>query len=303
MIDKFVKISMGRTDLMVSPMGVGTNRWGIQRIADPGLADTFSAALEAGLTLFDTAEIYNFGGSEKTLGAFLPGGDPQIIVTSKFLPLPWRLDKTSLVKALRASLERLKLDSLDLYLIHMQWPPVPVNIWMDALADANQAGLIRNVGVSNYDAIHLEKASAALGKLDIPLACNQVEYNLLNRNVERNGVQAICQKLGITLVAYRPFAGGFLTGKYLPENPHKGLRRWMYPVGNYAKIAPLLQTMKNIGANHGGRSPSQVALNWLRYKGAMPIPGATKVSHIQENAGALDWELSADEVALLDLSS
>ena len=293
-------VRIGQTDLWVSRIGVGTNRWGKQRKADLSLRDTFSAALEAGFTLFDSAEIYNFGGSEKTLGAFLDANHRPLIVTSKFLPLPWRFGKQNLLNALEASLKRLNLSCLDLYLIHMQWPPVPVENWMDALADVKEKGLVRAVGVSNFDAPHLKRAYAALQTRGIPLACNQMEYSLLKKDVESNGVKATCQELGVTLVAYRPFAGGFLTGKYSKENPPKGPRRWMYRVGDFNKISVLLKNMQRISDRHGGKPLSQVALNWLTAKGALPIPGSTKVSHVRESAGALEWSLSADEIALLD---
>lgn len=296
-------VKLGRTDLQVSPMGVGTNRWGHNRTEDPTLGETFEAALDAGFTLFDTAEIYNFGGSEKTLGQFLPGNHRPVTVASKFLPLPWRLGKRALLHALHASLDRLKIDALDLYLIHMQWPPVPVETWMDALAEAKQAGLVRAVGVSNYDVAHLRRAQAALARHGLPLACNQVEYSLLKLDIERNGVKAACEELGVTLVAYRPLAGGFLTGKYSSQNPPQGPRRWMYPVGDAARIQPLLDVMSKIGQAHGGKIQSQVALNWVLCKHALPIPGATKVRHIGENIGALGWRMSEEEVAILDAAT
>jgi aryl-alcohol dehydrogenase-like predicted oxidoreductase len=201
---------------------------------------------------------------------------------------------------LRASLARLNLASVDLYLIHFPWPLVAVETWMEALAEAKSAGLVRAVGVSNYSADQVRRAQAALAKHGIPLACNQVEYSLLKRDIEHNGVLAACRELGVTVVAYRPFAGGFLSGKYTPENPPRGSRRWMYHVNEMAKVQPLIARMRQFGEVHGGKSPSQVALNWLIYKGALPIPGATKVKHIQENVGALGWSLTEAEVKSLD---
>jgi aryl-alcohol dehydrogenase-like predicted oxidoreductase len=294
------RVRLGKADLLVSQIGVGTNAWGGNRQADPGLRSTFEAALDAGINLFDTAEIYNFGGSEKTLGQFLPEAGRPVVVTTKFLPLPWRLGKGSLGRALHASLGRLNLACVDLYLVHFPLPPVAIETWMEALAEAKAAGLVRAVGVSNYNVEQLRRAQSALAKHGIPLACNQVEFSLLKRDIEHNGVLAACQELGVTVVAYRPFAGGFLSGKYTPENPPKGLRRRMYRVKELAKVQPLIARMRQAGEAHGGKSPSQVALNWLICKGALPIPGATKVKHIQENVGALGWSLTEEEVSSLE---
>ena len=294
------RIRLGKSDLLVSRIGVGTNAWGPNRQADPGLQPTFEAALEAGINLFDTAEVYNFGGAEKSLGQFLPGAGGKVITTTKFLPFPWRLGKASLAHALRASLKRLNLACVDLYLIHFPLPPVAVETWMEALADARAAGLVRAVGVSNYSADQVWRAQDALGKHGIPLACNQVEYNLLNRAIETNGVQAACRELGVTVVAYRPFALGFLSGKYTLENPRKGPRSWLYRKKDVLKVQPLIERMRQAGEAHGGKSPAQVALNWLMCKGALPIPGATKVKHIQENAGALGWNLDEEEIRSLE---
>jgi aryl-alcohol dehydrogenase-like predicted oxidoreductase len=293
-------IPLGKTDLLVSRMGVGTNAWGANRQADPGLRPVFEAARAAGINLFDTAEIYNFGGSERTLGQFLPEAGRAVVTTTKFLPLPWRLGKASLVQALRASLARLNLDCVDLYLIHFPLSLVGVEPWMEALAEAKAAGLVRAVGVSNYSADQVRRAAAALARHGLPLACNQVEYSLLKRDIEHNGVQAACRELGVTVVAYRPFAGGFLTGRYSPENPPQGPRRWMHRMDGLVKVQPLIAHMIEAGEAHGGKSPSQVALNWLMCKGALPIPGATKVKHLQENAGALGWSLTEDEVRGLE---
>jgi aryl-alcohol dehydrogenase-like predicted oxidoreductase len=294
------RISLGASGLSVSPIGVGTNRWGTNRQADPDLLPVFQAALEAGINLFDTAEIYSLGGSERTLGQFLPAAGPKAVVTTKFLPLPWRLSKGSLTAALRGSLGRLQLKSVDLYLIHMPWPPVPVKTWMDGLADAVQAGLVRAVGVSNYSPEQTRLAQTALAERGVALACNQVEFSLLKRGPERNGLLKLCLQLGVALVAYRPVAGGLLAGKYTPEAPPQGLRGLMAGRQDLIKAQQLVGLLRQMGEKHGGKTPSQVAINWVICKGALPIPGATQVKHIHDNAGAMGWRLSEDEVAALD---
>ena len=297
------RISLGPSGPSVSPIGVGTNRWGTNRQADPSLQPIFNAALEAGINLFDTAEIYSMGGSERTLGQFLPDAGAKAVVTTKFLPLPWRLSKGSLLAALRGSLSRLQLKSVDLYLIHMPWPPVPVKTWMDGLADAVQAGMVRAVGVSNYSPAKTRLAHAALAERGLTLACNQVEFSLLKRGPERNGLLELCRQLGVTLVAYRPVAGGLLAGKYTPEAPPPGLRGLMVSRQDLIKAQQLVGLLRRMGEKHGGKTPSQVAINWVICKGALPIPGATQVRHIHENAGAMGWRLTEDEVAVLDEAS
>jgi len=294
------QISLGTSGLKVSLIGVGTNRWGTNHQANPSLQLVFQAALESGINLFDTAEIYNMGGSERTLGQFLPAAGLRAVVTTKFLPLPWRLGKASLMAALRASLERLQLKSVDLYLIHMPWLPVPIETWMDGLADALQAGLVRAVGVSNYSADQTHRAQVALAKRGVALTCNQVEFSLLNRGPERNGLLELCHQLGVTLIAYRPVAGGLLAGKYTLETPPAGLRGMMVSRQDLVNFQPIMHLLGQLGEKHGGKTPAQVAINWVISKGALPIPGATQVKHIQENTGALGWCLEEAEVAALD---
>jgi len=178
------RITLGASDLRVSPIGIGTNSWGVNRQADPSLQPTFAAALDLGINLFDTAEMNGFWGSERTLGQFLPAASQKVLVTTKFAPLPWRLGKPSLIVALQASLRRLQVTRVDLYLVHFPWPPAAIEIWMEALAEAVHSGLTRLVGVSNFNAVQMGCAHAALAKHGIPLACTQVEYSLLKRGVE-----------------------------------------------------------------------------------------------------------------------
>jgi aryl-alcohol dehydrogenase-like predicted oxidoreductase len=296
-------VSLGASQLRVSLLGVGTNDWGSNRQADPGLQPVFETALELGINFFDTAEIYGLGGSERTLGQFLPAGGQKVVITTKFFPMPWRLRKPSLEAALRESLRRLQVPRVDLYLIHFPIPPVAIETWMEALAEAVQAGLTQAVGVSNFNPEQMARAHAVLAKRGIPLACNQVEYSLLKRGPERNGLLSLCRALDVTLVAYRPVASGLLAGKYSLENPPQGWRKRLYNRQVLANLQPLLDLLGQLGNVNGGKTPTQVALNWLICKGALPIPGATKVEHVRENAGALGWRLADDEVAALDRAS
>jgi len=171
---------------------------------------------------------------------------------------------------------------------------------METMAEAVESGLALAAGVSNFSPEQMRQAHAALAKHNIALACNQVDYSLLNRAPERSGLASVCRELNVTLVAYRPVSGGLLTGKYTPQNPPQGRRGWMTSRGTLARLQPLVGLLRQIGEAHGGKSPSQVALNWVICKGALPIPGAHSVKHVQENAGAMGWRLSDEEVARLD---
>ncbi len=313
---------LGRTGIEVSALGIGTWAWG-ERLwgygsgyTDLDLQKAFRVALAEGITLFDTAEIYGWGRSEQLLGRFIAesgataSGDPaateaprpRVAVATKFMPYPWRLTRASLLRALRRSLKRLGLQQVDLYQVHWPFPPVPTDVWMDAMADAVQAGLVRAVGVSNYGATRMRRAYEALARRGVVLASNQVEYSLLHSKPERNGVLAACRELGVTLIAYSPLAMGVLTGKYGPDRPPADFRRGRYGTAFWAKAEPLLATLRAIAAARG-KTPAQVALNWVICKGTIPIPGAKNARQARENAGALGWRLTEEEVAALDAAS
>ena len=304
------KILLGKSGVLVSLLGIGTNAWGKAGKPRPELRDVFEAALSQGIGLVDTAEIYGGGGSERTIGGFLASlgpGEKRPAVLSKFFPMPWRLRKVQLMDALRRSLDRLQLPSLDIYLIHFPWGLRPIETWVEALADAVDAGLIRAAGVSNFDASQVRRAHGVLASRGIPLASNEVELSLARRGVERDGTLAVCRELGVGVIAYRPLAlgrlgvsmGGHTNGS--PVRQAHGWRRFM--AAGVHTSTRLAQVIQEIGQSHGGKTPAQVALNWVICKGAVPIPGATSVSHLMENVGALGWRLSESELAALDAAS
>ncbi len=304
------RIPLGPGDLRVSPLGIGTWAWGDRLFwgygrgyTDADLEAAFQTSLAAGINFFDTAEIYGRGRSERLLGQFLRAADRPVVVATKFFPYPWRWRKGSLQRALGGSLNRLGLAQVDLYQIHWPYPPVPIETWMAGLADAVEAGLVRAVGVSNYDLEQTRRAHAALAERGVPLASNQVQYSLLHREPEQDGLLETCRQLGVTLIAYSPLGMGLLTGKYTPENPPPGLRGRRFNRKLLGQIQPLIALLREIGEVHGGKSPAQVALNWVICKGAVPIPGAKNARQAQENAGALGWHLADEEMAALDEAS
>jgi aryl-alcohol dehydrogenase-like predicted oxidoreductase len=257
------------------------------------------ASLEAGVNLFDTAAFYSAGASERRLGELAAGRD--VLIASKF-PGGLRFKSEEFPEELEASLGRLGRSTIDLYQHHF---PGRVSIpkLMDAMADAVEAGNVRAVGVSNYSAEQMRQAHAALAERGIPLASNQVEYSLLHRHPETNGVLDACRELGVTLIAYTPLAGGMLTGKYSAANRPAGFYRRVLP--RYRRksleaIQPVLGLLKEIADRHS-KSPSQVALRWLiENPTVLPIPGAKNGRQAAANTGALTFSLTADEVRALD---
>jgi aryl-alcohol dehydrogenase-like predicted oxidoreductase len=302
--------TLGNTDIQIPTMGVGTWAWGGrsywgfgQDYKEEDVRGAFEECLEQGINFFDTAEIYGSGKSELLLGKFARAADQPVVIATKFWPFPWRLWKGRLITALQGSLERLRRDQVDLYQVHIPFPPIPIETWAEGLAEAADRGLARAVGVSNYDISKMRRAQSVLVAHGIPLASNQVEYSLLNREIEFNGLLPACKEAQITLIAYSPLEQGLLTGKYTPDNPPPGTRGFRYRSSLLERIQPLIHLMREIGEAYGGKTPAQVAINWTICKGAVPIPGAKNVQQARENIGALGWRLSDEEVKRLDDAS
>ncbi|XP_012829393.1 PREDICTED: uncharacterized oxidoreductase At1g06690, chloroplastic-like [Erythranthe guttata] len=168
--------------------------------------------------------------------------------------------------------------------------------YIDGLADAVEQGLVKAVGVSNYSEKRLRETYDQLKKRGIRLASNQVNYSLIYRLPEENGVKSTCDELGITLIAYSRLAQGALTGKYTPSNTPTGPRGSIYTPEFMTKLQPLINRIKEIGEGYG-KTPTQVVLNWLvAQENVVPIPGARNAEQAQEFAGAVGWKLSNDEV-------
>ncbi|XP_038898042.1 uncharacterized oxidoreductase At1g06690, chloroplastic-like isoform X2 [Benincasa hispida] len=309
------KVKLGGSELKVSRLGIGAWAWGDNsywnnfgwndRMMKAAKA-AFNASVDRGITFIDTAEVYGSSyalgaiSSETLLGRFIKekkAVDPgvEVAVATKFAALPWRFGRQSVICALKDSLSRLGLASVDLYQLH--WPGIWGNEgYIDGLGDAVEQGLVKAVGVSNYSEKRLREAHKKLKKRGIPLASNQVNYSLIYRLPEENGVKAACDELGITLIAYSPIAQGVLTGKYTPANPPTGPRGRIYTPEFLTKLQPLLNRIRNIGQNYN-KTPTQVVLNWLiAQENVVPIPGAKNAEQAIEFAGALGWRISNEEI-------
>lgn len=290
-------------------MGLGAWAWGDRTMWNYGnsyteadIEQAFRISLAGGVNLVDTAEVYGGGRSERFLGQFIKNTSTPVLVATKFMPYPWRLNRGALMHSLDRSLERLEVEHVDLYQIHWPFPPMPVEFWVEELAKAVKSGKTRTAGVSNYSKTQMQRAYTILSKYGIPLASNQVEYNLLDRTVEKNGLLDRCFEMGVRLIAYSPLAKGLLTGKYTLESPPPGLRS-RQPASRMKALPGLIDLLTEIGQGHGEKTPAQVALNWLICKGALPIPGAKNLKQAEQNAGALGWRLSQEEVKTLENAS
>jgi aryl-alcohol dehydrogenase-like predicted oxidoreductase len=297
-----VQVHLGASTVTVSPVGVGTNSWGAKGSADTGKRDTFAALLDSGITFFDTAEIYTGTASETTIGACIKAAGRTPTILTKCFPFPWRLSASRLRPALEKSLARLGLPRVDVYILHFPLGPVPLGAWMAALADVHHAGLARAVGISNCNAAQTRRAHAALAARGVPLACNEVELSLLSRRAATGGLLATCRELGVTVIGYRPLAQGMLSGKYSSSHPPTGIRRLLYRPARLARMEPLLAALRASAESHG-RTPGQVAINWVLCKGAVPIPGAKDPAQARENAGAMGWRLTPEEISALEAAA
>jgi aryl-alcohol dehydrogenase-like predicted oxidoreductase len=303
-------------ELNVAPLGIGAWAWGTSRLWGYGkeynrsdVGNAFRTSMAEGIALVDTAEMYGNGASERIIGEILGEGgfEGTPVIATKFAPLPYRFSARALLKAVDKSLERLGIETIDLYQIHFPNPIFKIDSLMDALAETVKAGKVRRVGISNYSAEQMKQAHDRLASQEVSLASNQVEYSLLQRTPETNGVLEASRDLGVTLIAYSPIAKGLLTGKYGPggDRPVGLVRRMGRAFGeqNLKKIEPVLNILREIGEVHN-KQPAQVALNWLiTQRSTFPIPGAKNELQARQNAGALGWEMTGEEAEKLELAT
>jgi len=310
-------ITLPGTNVAIPPLGLGTWAWGDKStwgmggydadLSERTIREAWDASLDAGVTFIDTAEVYGSGESERIIGRLMAedraanrGTTP--FIATKFLPAPWKLNvKSALLRSLRASVERLGVEKVDLYQIHGPISLRGHGALADALAAGHEAGLLDAVGVSNYSIQEMRSIDRELQSRGLRLATNQIEFSLLRRSPESSGLIAACHELGVVPLAYSPIGQGRLTGKYSAQSPPPGKRGFSaHPM---ALVDAVVATLRRIGKQHDDRTPSQVALNWLIAKGAVPIPGAKNRKQAEENAGTLGWSLTDAELAVLDAAA
>jgi aryl-alcohol dehydrogenase-like predicted oxidoreductase len=310
---------LGRTSIGITPLGLGCWQFSAGRgaagrfwptLPEETTKEIVHVSLEGGINWFDTAELYGWGASERALARALASAgrkDGDVVVATKWWPV--LRGAGSIRRTIDRRLECLEGFAIDLHQIHIPWASLSSNRRkMAVMAELVEAGKIRAVGVSNYGARSLRRCHALLARHGIPLASNQVPYSLLDRRIEHNGLLETARELGITIIAYSPLAQGLLTGKF-HERPERvrdlrGARRSLplFRRRGLQNSAPVVDELRRIAIDRDV-TPGQVALRWLvQFHGdvVVAIPGATKVHHAEQNAGALHFELGPQELERLD---
>jgi len=309
------KRRLGKTDLLVTPIGQGC--W---QFAGRGMSTTvwksppqaeidkiIKASLDGGINWFDTAESYGRGVSERALATALCKADMannDVIIATKWFPffrtarnIPYTIDER---------IECLSPCKIDLYQIHLPYAFSSVEAQMDAMATLVEAGKIRYIGMSNFSADKLSRAHAALAKHGLPLASNQVRFNLVRRNLEKNGVLATAKELNISLIAYSPLAQGLLTNRYLQGIPSDSrIRkdgRFLKEVDVSPKKLKIIHQLNQL-AKERHQTLAQMAVAWTLRKSAVTssLIGSSKVSQIEDICGALkNPGFTNEELLLID---
>ncbi|EPX56054.1 oxidoreductase, aldo reductase [Cystobacter fuscus DSM 2262] len=309
---------LGRSDIEISPIGLGCWQFSAgvglvggfwEALPPPLVEEIIDASLQGGINWFDTAEAYGNGRSEQALAAALTrlGKKPgDVVVATKWLPIA-RL-ASSIGATIGERLSALSPFGIDLHQIHQPYAFATVDAQAEQMAKLVQEGKIRTVGVSNFSEKKMRATHAALARRGVPLVSNQMQYSLLDRRIESNGVLAAAKELGITIIAYSPLAQGLLSGKFHDDpsliKSRVGPRKFLpnFRLKGMEQSRPLIEELKKIATAHGA-TPSQVALNWLcAFHGdtVVAIPGATKRRHAEENVGTMGFTLSADELRRID---
>jgi aryl-alcohol dehydrogenase-like predicted oxidoreductase len=308
--------TLGKTNIQITAIGLGTMEFsgggrGMISSAFPKLGQDeknaiVKAALEGGINWFDTAELYGGGFSEATLTTALKSAgknDQDVVVATKWWPI-FRTAR-NIARTIADRIQCLDGYTIGLYMVHQPFSFSSVEAEMAAMADLVEAGKIRSVGVSNFNARQMRRAHQALKARGLSLAANQVLYSLLNRSIEKNGILDTAKELGITIIAYTPLASGLLTGKFHQQPELMQAKPWFYRANlrrGLDRSRPLVATLAELGGKYQA-TPAQVALNWVIHahgETIVTIPGATKVRHAQESATAMRFRLSADEITQLN---
>jgi aryl-alcohol dehydrogenase-like predicted oxidoreductase len=306
---------LGQTELEVTPIGLGVMQFsggsGMMGMVFPEIPQEqknviVKAALDGGINWFDTAEMYGRGNSEQGLAEALKAAgvkDGEVVIGTKWFPI-FRT-AGNIPKTINDRIRYLNGYTIDLYMVHQPWSFSSPEAEMNAMADLVEAGKIRTIGVSNFSVQQMERAQATLKNRGLSLAVNQVQYSLLHREIETNGVLDAAKDMGITIVAWSPLARGILTGMYRknPDLVNSTRVGWRMMMRRHIERSGLVIDALQDLAEKYDVTPGQVALNWLiNFHGdtVVAIPGASKVYQAEQNAGAMKISLSEEEMARLD---
>lgn len=308
---------LGNSNIKLSKIGLGC--WQFSKntgfagsfwpsITDDNTLKIIQNSIDGGINWFDTAELYGWGKSEKSLSIELNKLDIDInkyFIATKWWPL--LRTSYSIKKTIHQRLQFLNGLPITLHQVHMPLGFSSIEKEMNAMADLVEEGQIKQVGVSNFNKNQMIRAYNALQKRGIHLASNQMEYSILNRTIESNGVLQTAKDLNISIIAYSPLAQGITTGKF-HDNPKliKQLHRWRRLKLNKRKLSlsnslPVIQELKNIAIKNNA-TPAQVSLAWLVSfnKNIFAIPGARTINQSQENVRALHLKLDSMDIDKLD---
>jgi aryl-alcohol dehydrogenase-like predicted oxidoreductase len=298
---------LGNAGVRVSVIGLGTNRFGSDAVPQDQVNNIIDVALDLGINLIDTANMYTKGESERTLGQALKGRWDRFVVATKFWypvgegPNDQGASRYHMMNAIEASLRRLQSDHIDLYYVHRWDEHTPIEETLRTLDDLIRAGKVRYVGASEFASWQLAHANL-LAEVQgwTRFAVVQSHYHMLERDVERE-VLPYCRAHNVGFVPFFPLAGGFLTGKYRRGEPaptgSRGERSSYvqgYMTGANYDIIETLETW----AQARDRGLNELAQAWLMAEPAVcsVISGATKVEHVLSNAKAADWVLTDEEM-------
>ena len=302
---------LGSSDLLVSPIGLGCwqfskgngfigKYWSI--LKDDIINEIVQTSLDNGINWCDTAEVYGWGASEIALASALASLGEDILVATKWWPA-FRTAR-SIPRVIEEQLRRLK--HIDLYQVHQPFGFSSVEKEMDAMARLVENKKVRFIGVSNFNADKMRRADVQLRTHGLRLISNQVLYNLLDRDIESNGVLETAKELGMSIIAYSPLKQGILTGRFHDDpgatQKMAGFRKYLSPFKpkGLVKTRPLINLLKEIAQKHNV-VPAQVALAWVIVDEAVvAIPGASSSAQTAKNAISMKLKLTDDEVHLLD---
>jgi aryl-alcohol dehydrogenase-like predicted oxidoreductase len=290
----------------LSTIGLGTWQFGSKdwgygsEYADTEAGRILRRALDLGVNVIDTAEVYGRGNSEQIVGRALGDRRKEAFVATKVLPIA---PTAGFVEQHgRKSLARLGIDMIDLYQIHWPNPIVPISQQMEGMRRLQRAGIVAEVGVSNFSLDRWRAAEEALGS---PVLSNQVQYSLVARKPDLELVP-YAQSNDRLVIAYSPLGMGMLSGRYTSAHPPSGSARLNNPLflpESLDEAAPLIDAVRGV-ANAHAATPAQVALAWvISHNNVIAIPGASSVEQLEANVAAADLELTVDEIATLTRAS
>lgn len=296
--------NLGNSNILVSSIGLGIMGMspGIYgETNDEQSIQTIHRALDIGVTMFDTADVYGNGHNEKLLGRALQGRREQAIIATKFSYTP-NYESISghpdyVKKVVEDSLRRLNTDYIDLYYQHRVDPQIPIEETVGAMADLVKSGKVRALGLSEASASTIRRAHAVY-----PISVLESEYSLWSRDIEEEILPTV-RELGITHVAYSPLSRGFISGELrtFEDLAADDLRRWMprFQGDNFRKNIEVVDKIKEI-AIEKNCTPSQLAIAWTIANGALPIPGTKRIKYLEENAAAADILLMKEDLERIE---